>query len=372
MKAIVLEIKDDQAAVMKEDGSIITVKCDCQVGQTIELNEHKLFPKTHTTHRVLRLAFSMMIMIAVVAGISAHNYYNVSAASYVTIEAKTAIEYTLNRQGKVIAVTAIDQTGKKVVAEIKDKVKDDDIVTAITKTIPVLENKGCLTKGKTNEVVTSVVSKEHALTKKVCQDVKTCAKDNNDVNIDVVEATMKDKKEAEKKGISTCKYALIKKLKTSTSSTTTSSTESSVDEEDVKKYEKTSSNDLLKQTKKSKKTKKKASTTQTMTQAGEDSSTSSSSSQTTTEPELEESQGTDSDHPTKSSTKQAKPEVITPEKKVDEEQPTTPAKQGVASEVPVTPENQEDKEETKDSQEKAETVPRETTVSSTTTNNIQE
>ena len=41
MKAVVLEIRDGEAAILREDGVVVRVRRQCEVGDTIELAEEK-------------------------------------------------------------------------------------------------------------------------------------------------------------------------------------------------------------------------------------------------------------------------------------------------------------------------------------------
>ena len=56
MKAIVLEIKNGEAAVLREDGIVVTTRQKCRVGDTIEVDDRVKIGGVKRFNRIARLS----------------------------------------------------------------------------------------------------------------------------------------------------------------------------------------------------------------------------------------------------------------------------------------------------------------------------
>ena len=79
MKAIVLEIKNGEAAVLREDGIVVTTRQNCQVGDTIEVDDRVKIGGVKRFNRIARLAIVAMLVICIAGG--SFGYMTASASS---------------------------------------------------------------------------------------------------------------------------------------------------------------------------------------------------------------------------------------------------------------------------------------------------
>lgn len=157
MKGVVLEIRDGKAAVLLEDGSVVTTTRKCRVGETINLPVGK---KHHT--KWYRFAAPVMgAAAAALLSIGVYGYWdlNVRAASYVTMDVNPSLEYALNRRSLVVGVRALNEDAETIVDELGSSVKGSTLTEAITQTAEVLEENGYL-QDDTDTVLLSVASGE--------------------------------------------------------------------------------------------------------------------------------------------------------------------------------------------------------------------
>ena len=116
MKGIVLETKNEYAAVLKDDGTIVRVKGAYAVGETIEVTKKTGVSSGH--NRVIKFARVAAIaaaVILIVLGTGGY-YYTAVAASTVTIYAQEGeVKLSLNRLDRVIHM------------EVGGNVRDDDV-----------------------------------------------------------------------------------------------------------------------------------------------------------------------------------------------------------------------------------------------------
>ena len=137
MKAIVLEIKEDWAAVLTDEGEFRKLRDrGWEVGQqlseaemsgaeTAELSGEGELPsfakavKGHIWKKQLRTAIAAALVVAVL-GAGGWTYTGVYAAdSTVTVDVEdTSVEYTLNRHGEVISLRGLNEGGEEYVAAV--------------------------------------------------------------------------------------------------------------------------------------------------------------------------------------------------------------------------------------------------------------
>jgi len=139
MKAIVLEIKDGVAAVLKEDGTVATTKQKCAVGDTIYLEEKQEI----ISLRGMRYAAAAAAVL--ITGIGGGSYLTASACSYVSLDVNPSVEFTLNRLNRVIDVTAVNEDAEALVEALRaGSVKNDTLQQALDKSVDFLSGEGYL------------------------------------------------------------------------------------------------------------------------------------------------------------------------------------------------------------------------------------
>ena len=157
MRAIVLEIKNGEAAVLREDGIVVTTRQACRVGDTIEVPDRIEVRPARRFGRLRRIAAVAMLAI-VIAG-STFGYMSVSASSYVSVDAgDTSLEFAVNHFGRVISVEGLDEDSeefaKTIEGEIKHKKFDDAMGCAMTR----LEECGSIGGSGQDQIIAGVTS----------------------------------------------------------------------------------------------------------------------------------------------------------------------------------------------------------------------
>jgi|GEM_PF-5296808 len=162
MKAVVLEIKDGKAAVLKKNGEIIMIKQnELQVGDTIEIfgstRGEGIGPiAAEGMKRLVAAAF----VAAIAAGGCWTTYNTAFAASYVSLDVNPSIEFVLNRWNRIIGVTSINDDAISIVKELETKsIKGKSISQAIDTTTAVLKENNYL-KDAENFILVNVSSNE--------------------------------------------------------------------------------------------------------------------------------------------------------------------------------------------------------------------
>jgi len=139
MKAVIVEIKGNFAAVLSDDGCITkVVNKNYAIGQVIELNTSKgkiKFARRKAITMVASLA-AVFTMFTVTAWAYCTPYY------YVSLDVNPSIEYSVNRFERVIGVKAINEDGNKIL--IKLNLQNQGIDDAIKNTIEQITAQGYL------------------------------------------------------------------------------------------------------------------------------------------------------------------------------------------------------------------------------------
>ncbi len=125
MKAIIVDLRNEYAAALKEDGSIVRIaNMDYSLGQTVKLNrlEHadaKRLPAatpsrfTRRIRRIVAIAASTLF----ISGISAATAYALPYGT-VSVDGDTAVEYTINCFDYVLNVKALNKEGEELLSEM--------------------------------------------------------------------------------------------------------------------------------------------------------------------------------------------------------------------------------------------------------------
>ena len=148
MKGLVLEIRDGLAAVLREDGQVVTTDLPCQVGETIELPaevipfEKESKPKAGRRRWIGGLA-AAVVALAVIGG--GYSYNTAFASSYLSVDAQGAsVELSLNRRGQVIDVRAVDEDSVILAQELSATLDRLPVEEALEQTMDTLDRRGYL------------------------------------------------------------------------------------------------------------------------------------------------------------------------------------------------------------------------------------
>ena len=217
MKAVVLEIKEKWAAVLCEDGVIRKVKKgNFKVGDSFdfEAENHKKVVSIGSLRRnMVGSAAALFLIVAGVAG--TYSYNNVLACSYVSLDINPSIEYTLNRQDKVVAVKGLNNDGQEIADELIS-VRKVTLKEALQETKQLLTQKNYLKSGSSEDVLIDISANNSArkdTLKKEALSVFDTEQIKGELNLVLTESDLKEHKRANSLGISTGEYKQIQYIK---------------------------------------------------------------------------------------------------------------------------------------------------------------
>ena len=238
MKAVVLEIRKNEAAVLCKDGQIVKIRrTGLTIGDTIDISDAEICPdKKVVFYKKLRQYGSVAAAAALLLGFGGNHIYNTAiACSYVSLDINPSIEYTLNRQDCVLDVTAVNEDAQEIVEQLKEQgIKKEPLADAISMTADLLQENGYITEDETDYILINVSSdsnKKSKSLKKEAQSVfdKLNIENEDNIHLTMTESTVSERKEARELGISAGEYKEIK----------------AIGDEDVSKYKDMKVKDLL-------------------------------------------------------------------------------------------------------------------------------
>lgn len=218
MKAVVLEIKDKWAAVLCEDGIVRkTKKGRLKVGDSLDYkseNQGKIISLGSFRRNLAGSAAALFLLT--VGAVGTYSYNNVLACSYVSLDINPSIEYTLNRQNKVINVKGLNEEGQEIADELLLS-KKMTLEEALEETKQLLTKKSYLSSNLKEDLLVNVSSNNavrmDALQKEILSVFDT-DHEQGELNLVLTESDLKEHKEARDLGISTGTYKQIQYIKT--------------------------------------------------------------------------------------------------------------------------------------------------------------
>lgn len=163
MKAVIVEIKDNVAAVLSEDGRISKIRNKkYSVGQEIVLK------KTNTYIKIAVSSAAAMMLFTTTAWAYFTPY------SYVSIDINPSFEFSINRFDRVLNVKAMNYDGEKVTDEIGvSGLKNKEIKEAVKTVIVELKNQGYIDDENRVGIVVAASSKSQEKTDMLAEKLKT-------------------------------------------------------------------------------------------------------------------------------------------------------------------------------------------------------
>ena len=210
MKAVVLEVKNGYAAVMKEDGTVVKVRRDCEVGDSIEVNEPSGIRRFRRTTRLIAAAAAALLIFSSAYD---HNYLGAEAYSYISVDVNPSIEYTLNRLDRVVAVEAVNEEAEAVVSALKEEnIKNKSIEEALAITEEVLSENGYLADEEECMLV-NIAPGDEGRKERLEAAASNAFRDRpDDGRFEITTATPADRHHARGFGISAGRYEEIRRI----------------------------------------------------------------------------------------------------------------------------------------------------------------
>ena len=219
MKAVVLEIKENWAAVLCEDGVVRKIKKGkLSVGDSLDISPEsrgKILSLGSFRRYLAGSAAALFLLTAGAGGV--YSYNNVWACSYVSLDINPSIEYTLNRQNYVIKVKGLNEEGQGIVDELmKTSLHHATLEEALEQTKLILSQKKYLNSDAAEYVLINVsasndrrmnILQEEALSAFSTEQIQ------GKLNLVLTGSTLKEHKTASSLGISTGTYQQIQYIK---------------------------------------------------------------------------------------------------------------------------------------------------------------
>jgi len=219
MKAVVLEIKENWAAVLCEDGVVRKIKKGkLSVGDSLDISPEsrgKILSLGSFRRYLAGSAAALFLLTAGAGGV--YSYNNVLACSYVSLDINPSIEYTLNRQNYVIKVKGLNEEGQGIVDELMEtSLHHATFEETLEQTKLILSQKKYL-NSDTGEYVLINVSANNTgrmdILQKEALSAFSTEQTQGKLNLVLTGSTLKEHKTASSLGISTGTYQQIQYIK---------------------------------------------------------------------------------------------------------------------------------------------------------------
>ena len=210
MKAVVLEISENEATVMTHDGDIIGIRNkNYDIGQEINIKRASadLYAKIYKFTPIIAAAAVAVVIIAGGAGLYFNPYGTVS------LDINPSIEYTINRFDRVLEVNGMNDDGSDILASINtDRLINRNIEDAVDATIEQIEADGYITDEDGNYIVVSANTKEENHTDELLVKLDNRVKSFEKTEPVIFKVTDDELGEAHRQGISAGKKKMVDTL----------------------------------------------------------------------------------------------------------------------------------------------------------------
>ncbi|MDF2677487.1 MAG: hypothetical protein K0Q97_1810 [Bacillota bacterium] len=147
MNGIVMEVRKNQAVILSDDGNVSIIN-----NKNYELGQVIIMKKDKTLNSKLVKKVAGIASVFALAAVSSFAY--TTPTSYVSLDVNPSIEYSLNMFDKVLTVTAVNEDGQEIVANLE--VKNLEISEAVQKTIDKLLQEGYITDDENAGIVIAI------------------------------------------------------------------------------------------------------------------------------------------------------------------------------------------------------------------------
>ena len=212
MKALVLEIREDKAAILTSEGQIIKVNNkQYRVGQEIIFKgpKEKIVDMTRYVRR-WGTAIAAALFLFVSLGVS---YVTLKPYGVVSLDVNPSIEFTINRFDRVLNLSGVNDDGRDIVACIDEKkLIYKNIEQAIDITLDTLRAEGYLKEEKDNYVVVAANTVKEDHTDKLVGKLDQSISSKDNVESIAMKASDDELMEAREMGTTAGKMMIVEKL----------------------------------------------------------------------------------------------------------------------------------------------------------------
>ncbi|MEG1014138.1 MAG: anti-sigma factor domain-containing protein, partial [Clostridia bacterium] len=214
MKAMIVEIKKQTAAVLTDQGDFVRIKNKgYHIGQRLELPCVSAAPAPHFM-RLAALAACLVLML----GLGAGAYSYLQPTCYVSMDVNPSIEYTLNAYHRVLTVQAVNESGAVVLADLKAaELRNCSVDEAIQATLRQMDSNGFFDGTAQGGIVLAVCEKEEAASQKLAGHLKEvvasqCAANHRNVTVQAMAVNRTQLAQATAMHVTPGKLLLAQKL----------------------------------------------------------------------------------------------------------------------------------------------------------------
>ncbi len=204
MKAVVLETRNGEAAVLVNDGTVRIVRGVYNVGEIID---YRLRP------RFVQWIAAAAAMLILVGGSTAmwidRNYVTYAEVS---LDVNPSIIYSLNKRDRVLDVRAVNDDAESIVKALEQEgVRFTPLSEAVEKTMSILDNQGYMDDSTDDYVLINVSADNEGRQKRLSDEVETAMtatlEQNHTIEYRIDHSDRKTAREADEAGMSAGRYA---------------------------------------------------------------------------------------------------------------------------------------------------------------------
>lgn len=204
MKAVVLETRNGETAVLVNDGTVRIVRGVYNVGEIID---YRLRP------RFVQWIAAAAAMLILVGGSTAmwidRNYVTYAEVS---LDVNPSIIYSLNKRDRVLDVRAVNDDAESIVKALEQEgVRFTPLSEAVEKTMSILDNQGYMDESTDDYVLINVSADNEGRQKRLSDEVETAMtatlEQNHTIEYRIDHSDRKTAREADKAGMSAGRYA---------------------------------------------------------------------------------------------------------------------------------------------------------------------
>lgn len=204
MKAVVLETRDREAAVLVNDGTVRIVRGAYNVGDIIDYRIRPRFVQW------IAAAAAMLVLMGGSAGLWIDRNYVTYAE--VSLDVNPSIVYSLNKRDRVLNVRAANEDAESIVAELEqDGVRFATLPDAVDRTIALLEDEGFLNEEQADYVLINVsaddVERQNRLSEEVEAAMMETQEQNPMMEYRIDQSDRKTARKAQDEGMSAGRYS---------------------------------------------------------------------------------------------------------------------------------------------------------------------
>lgn len=210
MKAVIVELKEHDAAALTDEGCILKVKNKKYVvGQVIELRT-SLRSKKFTAWAAAAAA------VVVLLGAGTWAYY--TPYSYVSLDVNPSIEYSVNRFDRVLSAAAVNNDGEEILKDLD--LTNKPIEDAVKETVDKISKNGYFEGDDPGGIVISTSSPNDTNSQQLAKNLQTTAKMETKgtpapVKVEAVSVGLARVQEARTLGTTPGRLNLVQKLQES-------------------------------------------------------------------------------------------------------------------------------------------------------------